>query len=130
MPHFNLHQHEQAMRKSLADDAELDPARVADGLSANFIAAHHRFDELRIQFMLETMRGINDGLGRDEMLAASARALGMLAGSLTLSAVGQRERNLVNGCFTTALSETLVGPVDPNQRVTETVMKSEEGGHA
>jgi hypothetical protein len=130
MTHFDLTTARAQMAAQIAEDTQLDPERIKDGTDAQFVAANRRFDEHRIDFIIETMRCENDGLGRDQALAAGARCLGELLGMLTVSCVGARERQLVHSNFTRALGETIQGPIDPNQRVVGANITAEEGGNA
>lgn len=128
--HYNLTAIRAQLSEQIAADTELDVDRIRMGTPAKFISAYRRFDTLRIDFIIEAMKIENDGLGRDEALVSMARALGELAGSAMLSCVGERERSLFKGSFDRALSETIIGPVDPEQTGVSATIEAEEGGHA
>lgn len=130
MPHYNLTAVRAQITEQIAADTLLDVDRIRMGTPSKFITAYRRFDPLRIDFIVEAMKIENDGLGRDEAMVAAARCLGELVGSFSLSCVGERERSLFKGSFDRALSETIIGPVDPEQTGVSSTFKAEEGGHA
>lgn len=99
-------------------------------LDAAFIHAQRRFHDHRINFLLEGMRCENIGLGREQSIGAAAKVLGDMLGTLTLSCVGPRERQIVKNCFDRALAECIMPPGEASNATEPVQIVAEEGGNA
>jgi hypothetical protein len=108
MPTFDLRAIEQQIRASLeAADVQRSDAVRAGALDLPFAMAMKQFDEARVQFLLAGLTLENDGVQREVALSAAGQAIGSMWGNALQYALGARERAVLNGWVTTALSDNI-----------------------
>lgn len=106
MPTFDLPAIEASIRASLeAADIQRSDAVRAGAIDLPFAMAMKQFDEARVQFLLAGLKLENEGVQREVALSAAGQAIGSMWGNVLQYALGQRERTILNGWITTALSD-------------------------
>ncbi len=104
--HYDLPAVEQQMRSHLAEQETAARAMLSgDADALAFMEASGYFNESRIQFTLGGMRSVNEGVGRDDMLVAAGRSLGIMLANLMEVCIGQRERAQVQNALNQAFAE-------------------------
>ncbi len=127
--HYDLADAETKMRASIATALEEADHLIKKGdIDGAFVKAMRYFDEARIQFSLGGMKATNEGVDRNEMLAAAGYTLGSIMGSVLLMTVGARERDIIKGWMQQALAQNI--GAQAAAKTMNTILKPMAGGRA
>lgn len=107
---IDIEKYEREIRASVAEaDAIADQAVAKGDAEAAFVKAQQGFNEARIQFALAMARLLNDGIDRQDILAAAGLALGLVFASIGTSVKDREEANAFVQQFQRASADGIAG---------------------